>query len=257
MNFLGQWVAFKTILRKEVVRFMRIWGQTLLPPVINQSLYFVVFGAFIGSQISAVEGISYGAFIVPGLIMMTIISNSFSNVVSSFFGAKFMHNVEELMVSPTKNGVILLGYSMGGVIRGLLIGLIVLLVSFLFVEPVLQHPFLVFAFALLTALLFAFGGFLNALFAKKFDDVSVFPTFILTPLTYLGGVFYSIGDLPPFWQTLSQLNPIVYIIDGFRYSFYGFSELNPFVSLAVLCVACAVLFVTNLVILNRGLGLKN
>lgn len=257
MKILGQWIAFTTILRKESVRFLRIWGQTLLPPIINQSLYFVVFGAFIGSQISDVKGISYGAFIVPGLIMMSIISNSFSNVVSSFFGAKFMRNVEELMVSPTKNVVILLGYSMGGVLRGLLIGFIVLLVSFIFIQPLILHPFLVFAFAFLTALLFAFGGFLNALFAKKFDDVSVFPTFILTPLTYLGGVFYSVGDLPPFWQMLSKFNPIVYIIDGFRYSFYGFSELNPTVSLLVLTFSCLILFSINLLFLNRGIGLKN
>lgn len=257
MNLYGQWIAFQTIVRKEVIRFMRIWGQTLLPPVINQTLYFIIFGTFIGSQIGEIEGVSYVSFILPGLIMMTIINNSFMNVVSSFFSTKFMHNVEELMVSPTKNAVILLGWSVGGMLRGILIGFLVFLVSFLFTRPSVEHPFVILAFAVLTAAVFAFGGFLNALFAKKFDDMSVFTTFILTPLTYLGGVFYSVGSLPPFWQTVSKFNPIVYIIDGFRYGFYGFSELNVWVSMGVLVVFCAGLFGINLYLLKRGTGLKN
>ncbi len=257
MSFEGQWVAFKTIVRKEVTRFTRIWGQTLLPPVINQTLYFIIFGTFIGSQIPEVNGVSYMAFIVPGLIMMAIINNSFSNVVSSFFGAKFMHNVEELLVSPTKNSVILLGWSVGGMLRGILVGAIVFIVSFLFTRPEIAHPGVIVLFTVLTSAVFAFGGFLNALFATKFDDVSVFPTFILTPLTYLGGVFYSVGSLPPFWQTVSKFNPIVYIIDGFRYGFYGFSDLNVGVSVAVLAAFCVGLFCLNLYLLNRGKGLRN
>ena len=257
MNFAGQWVAFMTIVRKEVTRFMRIWPQTLLPPVINQALYFVIFGGFIGSQIQEVQGVSYMAFIVPGLIMMAVISNSFSNVVSSFFGTKFMHNVEELMVSPTSNGVIVLGWSVGGMLRGFLIGLIVFVVSFFFTNPHIEHPILLLLFVILTAAVFSFGGFLNALFAKKFDDVSVFPTFILTPLTYLGGVFYAVSSLPPFWQTVSKFNPIVYIMDGFRYSFYGFSELNVWASLGILSLLTVGLFWLNVSLLNKGKGLKN
>lgn len=256
MNFHGQWIAFLTIVRKEVTRFLRIWPQTLLPPVINQSLYFVIFGGFIGSQIQEVQGVSYMEFIIPGLIMMAVISNSFANTVSSFFGAKFMRNVEELMVSPTKNSVIVLGWSVGGMLRGFLIGLIVFAVSFFFTQPEIQHPILLILFFVLTSAVFSFGGFLNALFAKKFDDVSVFPTFILTPLTYLGGVFYSVSSLPPFWQTLSKLNPIVYIMDGFRYSFYGFSEMNVWMSLGILFVFALGLFWLNVSLLNRGKGLK-
>ncbi|MFA6024336.1 MAG: ABC transporter permease [Candidatus Gracilibacteria bacterium] len=257
MNLKGQWIAFTTIVRKEVTRFMRIWVQTLLPPVINQILYFIIFGAFIGAQIRELNGIPYASFIVPGLIMMAVISNSFSNVVSSFFGTKFMHSVEELMVSPTKNAVILLGYSVGGMLRGILIGLIVFLVSSFFTPISLDHPFVAILFAVLCSALFSFAGFLNALFAKKFDDVSVFPTFVLTPLTYLGGVFYSIDALPPFWQTISKFNPIVYIVDGFRYGFFGFSEMNVWASLAVLCVFTLALFFLNLHLLNRGTGLKS
>ncbi len=257
MKLAGQWVAFMTIVRKEVTRFTRIWAQTLLPPVINQTLYFVIFGAFIGSQIREVAGVSYMAFIVPGLIMMSIIQNSFSNVVSSFFGTKFMHNVEELLVSPTKNSVILLGWSVGGMLRGVLVGAIVFAVSFLFTQPQIEHPGIIVLFTVLTAMVFSFAGFLNALFATKFDDVSVFPTFVLTPLTYLGGVFYSVGSLPPFWQTVSKFNPIVYIMDGFRYGFYGFSDLNVGTSIGVLAAFCIGLFYLNLYLLGRGKGLRN
>ncbi|MEK9159360.1 MAG: ABC transporter permease [Patescibacteria group bacterium] len=257
MNFAGQWVAFMTIVRKEVTRFMRIWPQTLLPPVINQALYFVIFGGFIGSQIKEVQGVSYMEFIVPGLIMMAVISNSFANVVSSFFGTKFMHNVEELMVSPTNNSVIVLGWSVGGMLRGFLIGLIVFGVSFFFTSPQIEHPILLLLFVILTAAVFSFGGFLNALFAKKFDDVSVFPTFILTPLTYLGGVFYAVSSLPPFWQTVSKFNPIVYIMDGFRYSFYGTAEMNVWGSLGILSAFTVGLFWLNVSLLNKGKGLKN
>lgn len=257
MNFYEQWVAFLTITRKEVVRFMRIWPQTLLPPVINQTLYFIIFGTFIGSRLPDTEGVSYMAFIVPGLIMMAIINNSFSNVVSSFFGTKFMRNIEELMVSPTSNIVILLGYSIGGVLRGILVGLIVFLISFFFTQPHISSFFIIFVFAFLTSLLFAFGGFLNALFANKFDDVSIFPTFILTPLTYLGGVFYSVGSLPPFWQSVSRFNPIVYVVDGFRYGFFGFSEMNVLLSMFILFVFVGLLFGLNLFFLARGTRLKS
>lgn len=253
-------VAFNTILRKEVHRFTRIWSQTLLPPVITQSLYFVVFGGFIGSRLSSFEsefGINYMAFIVPGLVMMAVITSSFSNVVSSFFGAKFQKSIEEILVSPTPNWVVIAGYTAGGVLRGLIVGFIVFLVSFFFVRPQVENPFLVVLFVFLTALVFSLGGLLNGIYAKKFDDVAIFPTFVLTPLTYLGGVFYSISDLPVFWQNVSKLNPIVYMIDGFRYGFYGKSDLNVFYSFSILIGFTILLAYLNFYLLKKGTGLRN
>jgi len=251
------WIPLWTIVRKEVTRFLRIWIQTLIPPVINQSLYFVIFGGFIGSQISDIQGVRYMAFIVPGLIMMAITNSSFSNVVSSFFGAKFQRNIEEIMVAPVPEWVILLGYTLGGVLRGLLVGLIILVVSMSFVAIPVAHPLLVVLFALLTALTFSLGGFLNALFATKFDDVSFFPTFILTPLTYFGGVFYSIHNLPPLWQSLSRFNPMLYMIDGFRYGFFGKADVDATLSLAFLSGITALLWCLNIWLLKRGKGLRS
>jgi ABC-2 type transport system permease protein len=253
------WISFYTIARKEVYRVFRIWTQTLLPPIITQSLYFVIFGTFIGSQIRGYENIGgYMGFIVPGLVMMAVITSSFSNVVSSFFGSKFQKNYEELLVSPTPNWVIIAGYTFGGVIRGLLIGLIVLLVSLFFVEDLpVQQPLIVFIFAFLTATAFSLGGFFNSLFAKSFDDVAIVPTFVLTPLTYLGGVFYSIKNLPEFWQNVSRFNPIVYMIDGFRYGFYGFNEFNISFSLLFLVSLNLALLGINWWLLNKGYGLKS
>ena len=257
MDFKEQLIALLTIVRKEVGRFMRIWVQTLIPPVINQSLYFIIFGAFIGSQIKPINGVSYMSFIVPGLVMMAVITSSFSNVVSSFFGAKFQRNVEELMVSPTPNWVILLGFVFGGMLRGILVGGIVFLVSLIFTPPHVYNIFLIFSFVTLTAMVFALGGFLNAIFATKFDDVSIFPTFILTPLTYFGGVFYSIQNLPPFWQTLSRFNPVLYMVDGFRYGFFGQADVNVNVSLAMLSLSVLVLTLINLYLLKKGVGLRS
>ncbi len=252
MNLHGQWIAFCTIVRKEVVRFMRIWVQTLLPPVMNQGLYFLIFGGFIGSMLPPIQGVSYMTFILPGLIMMGLIVNAFSNVASSFFSVKFMRSVEEVWVAPVHPLVVVLGYSFGGVLRGLLISLLVFLVAAFFAPPVVAHPLVVLFFLFFTALLFALGGFLNALFATKFDDVSIFPTFVLTPLTYLGGVFYSLQNLPPFWQMVSRFNPIVYIVDGLRYGFLGFSELNVALSAGILLFAVLVLFALNWILLLRG-----
>lgn len=257
MNFSKNLIAFTTIVKKEVNRFIRIWTQTLLPPVINQSLYFIIFGGFIGSQIKDIHGISYMAFIVPGLVMMGVISSSFSNVVSSFFGAKFQKNVEELMVSPTPNYIILAGFVIGGVIRGILVGAIIFAVSIFFTRPEIQHPILIIIFIILTALVFSLGGFLNAIFANKFDDVSIFPTFILTPLTYFGGVFYSINSLPPLFQTLSKFNPVLYMIDGFRYSFYSIADVNIYFSLGMLSLFTIILIWLNLYLLKKGVGLRS
>ena len=226
MNYYQQWVALTTILRKEVVRFTRIWVQTLLPPVITMALYFVIFGQLIGSRIGQMDGFSYMEFVVPGLIMMSVITNSYSNVVSSFFGAKFQKSIEEALVSPTPNYIILMGYVLGGVIRGLLVGLVVTLVSLFFTDLQVHNLLVTVGIVFLTAVVFALAGFFNAVFANTFDDISIVPTFVLTPLTYLGGVFYSISLLPEFWQGVSKLNPILYIVNAFRYGFLGISDIN-------------------------------
>lgn len=256
MTLQRQFTSLSTIVRKEVTRFMRIWSQTLLPPVITQTLYFVVFGSFIGSQIGDINGISYMQFIVPGLVMMAIISNSYSNTVSSFFIAKFARNIEELQVSPTPNWVIICGYVAGGALRGLLTGLIVFAVSLFFTRPQIEHLAMILVFAVLTSVVFSLAGLFNGIFAKKFDDTGIFTTFILTPLTYLGGVFYSIDRLPHVWQTVSKFNPIVYMIDGFRYGFYGFSSVSVSLSIFLLCTFALILVCTNWYLLKKGTGLR-
>ena len=248
--------SFETILRKEIVRFTRIWPQTVIPSMMMMSLYFVIFGRFIGSQLSDVGGFSYIQFIVPGLVMMSVITNSYSNVVSSFFSTKFQKSIEELIVSPTPNYVIIAGYVCGGVARGLVVGTGVTLTS-LFFEPLkMQHPGFVVIYITLTSILFSLAGFMNSVFAKKFDDISIIPTFILTPLTYLGGVFYSINELPQFWQNLSRFNPILYMINGFRYGFLGISDVNVYSGLAISIVFIVILFSANLYLLKRGVGMK-
>lgn len=251
------WIAYMTIVRKEVQRFLRIWPQTLLPAVITQSLYFVIFGHFIGSQLREIHGVSYMSFIVPGLVMMAVINSSFSNVVSSFYGAKFQHHIEELLVSPTPNWTILAGYTTGGVIRGLIVGMFVFVVSIFFVRPEIYSLPLIVFFIFMTAVVFSLGGFINAIFAEKFDDVSIFPTFVLTPLTYLGGVFYSVNMLPEFWQKISKLNPVLYMVNGFRYGFHGFSDVHVGISLLILCGFMVTLIYTALVLLEKGTKLKS
>ncbi len=248
--------SYITLSRKELIRVFRIWSQTLLPPVITQSLYFVIFGSFVGSQIR-IDGRPYMEFILPGLVMMAVITSSFSNVVGSFFGSKFQRNIEEIMVSPTPNWVIILGFITGGVVRGLLVGLIVYLVGFGFTNIRIEHPFITLLFVFLTAVVFSLGGLINAVFAKKFDDISIFPTFVLTPLTYLGGVFYSVKQLPEIWQNISKLNPIVYMIDGFRYGFTSQSDLNVWYSLTMLIGFTMLLWGIAWYLLNKGIGLKN
>jgi ABC-2 type transport system permease protein len=251
------WVAFSTIVRKEVVRFMRIWGQTILPPAITQSLYFLIFGTIIGSQISSINGLSYMQFVVPGIIMMSIITNSYSNVLSSFFGAKLQKYIEEVLVSPTPNWVVMAGYVGGGVLRGMVVGLVVFAVSFFFTLPKVENPMLVIFFSLLTAIVFSLAGFMNAIFAEKFDDLSIIPTFILTPLTYLGGVFYSIKSLPAFWSDIAKFNPIVYMVDGFRAGFYGVSDFQIWYSTALLIIVATILSFANLYLMKKGIGVKN
>ena len=257
MKMAEQWIALSTIVHKEIVRFTRIWVQTLLPPVITMGLYFVIFGQLIGSRIGQMDGFSYMEFVVPGLIMMSVITNSYSNVVSSFFGVKFQKSVEELLVSPTPNYIILLGYVLGGVSRGLLVGFIVTLVSFFFIDLTIHSLPITIAIVFMTAVVFSLAGFFNAVFARTFDDISIVPTFILTPLTYLGGVFYSISLLPPFWQSVSQLNPILYMVNAFRYGILGISDININYAFFGVLVFIILLTVICLRLLARGTRLRS
>ena len=250
-------VAYLTIVRKESSRFLRIWPQTLLPSVMTTTLYYVIFGTFIGSQIRPIEGYSYIQYIVPGLVMMAVITNAFTNVASSFFSAKFQRQIEELLVSPVSPLVVIAGYVTGGVLRGLLVGVLVLGVSLFFTHLTLHSLFFMLLFIFLTALLFSLAGLLNAIYAKDFDGVSIVPTFVLVPLTYLGGVFYSVSMLPPFWKTVSQLNPILYMVNGFRYSFLGISDANVTFSLLILIIVTAFLFWANLSLFKTGWGLRS
>ncbi len=250
-------IALQTIIRKEWIRIIRIWIQTLIPPVITMSLYFLIFGELVGRQIGKIGEFSYIEFIVPGIIMMSVITNAYGNVVSSFFGAKFQKNVEEILVSPTSPITIVLGYTIGGVIRGLLVGILVTLTSLFFTKLRIHNFFIILVTVLLTSLLFSLGGFLNSLFAKKFDDVTIIPTFVLTPLTYLGGVFYSIKALPEIWQTLSMVNPILYMVNAFRYGFLGTSDVDIFFSLMFISVLSLVLFITNVALMTRGYGIRS
>lgn len=250
-------VALRTIWIKECTRFLRIWIQTLVPPAITMSLYFVIFGNLIGERIGTMGGFSYMEFIVPGLIMMSIITNSYSNVSSSFFSAKFQRNVEEMLVAPVPTWVVILGFVGGGVARALIIGVLVTCVSMLFVDIQIHNFFVIVVTLLLTSILFATAGLINGIYAKSFDDISVIPTFVLTPLTYLGGVFYSLTLLPEFWQIVSQANPIVYMVNGFRYGFLGVSDVNPWVSVALLIGFNAVLLLLANQLLKRGVGIRS
>ncbi|MFT5726605.1 MAG: ABC-2 type transport system permease protein [Desulforhopalus sp.] len=249
-------ISLQSIARKEMIRIFRIWIQTLVPPVITITLYFIIFGSFIGSQIGDMNGYSYMAYIAPGLIMMAIITNSYSNTVSSFFSAKFQGNVEELLVSPTPDWVIVLGYVAGGMTRGLSVGFLVSIVSLFFIRLPLHNVFYAALFALLTSFVFSLAGMINGIFAKKFDDISIIPTFIITPLTYLGGVFYSISLLPDVWQMLSKINPIVYMINGFRYGFLGTSDINIYSGIVILILFSVVLFAINLYLFKKGIGIR-
>ncbi|GLS26318.1 ABC transporter permease [Marinibactrum halimedae] len=257
MTIQEQWIALLTILRKEIRRFTRIWVQTLLPPVITMSLYFVIFGALIGQRIGQMDGFDYMSFVVPGLIMMSVITNSYSNVVSSFFSAKFHHSIEELLVSPTPNYIILSGYVLGGVARGLTVGFVVSMIAMLFADIPFHSVGVTVAIVALTSVLFALAGFINALFASTFDDISIVPTFVLTPLTYLGGVFYSISLLPEFWQGVSQLNPVLYMVNAFRYGMLGISDIHIGVAFTGVGLVTVALFITALTLLNRGTRLRS
>lgn len=256
MNATEQYNAFMTILRKEIKRYLRIWTQTLLPSAITMSLYFVIFGSLIGSRIGDMGGFSYMQFVVPGLIMMAIVTNSYSNVVSSFFGSKFNHSVEELLVSPTPNYIILMGYVLGGVTRGLLVAVVVTLVSLFFTSMQVHSYLVVIAVVLMTSTLFALAGFINAVYANSFDDISIIPTFVLTPLIYLGGVFYSMDLLPDFWAGVSRLNPLVYVVNAFRYGVLGVSDVSLTVAFSMITLFTAIAFAYSMHLLNSGKRLR-
>ena len=257
MNRREKSTAYRTIVIKEITRFTRIWPQTILPPVITTSLYFLIFGNLIGKQIGDMAGFRYMEFIVPGLIIMAVITNSYANTVSSFFSAKFQHSIEELMVSPTPSALILCGYITGGVARGMCVGLVVTLVSLFFIDIQIQNIWVAVSIVILTGILFSLGGLLNALFATSFDDISIIPTFVLTPLTYLGGIFYSIRLLPDFWQHLSLVNPILYMINAFRYGFLGITDISLWVSYVMIIVFIIVLFAICLHLLEKGYGIRS
>ncbi|NND43875.1 MAG: ABC transporter permease [Xanthomonadales bacterium] len=251
------WVGYRTIVRKEITRILRIWGQTVVPPAITMTLYFIIFGNLIGSRIGEMGGFDYMQFIVPGLVMMSVITNSYGNIVSSFFGAKFGKHIEELLISPLPNWVILAGYVTGALSRGLMVGAVVVLVSLFFTELEIQHPWVTLSVLVLTAIVFAMAGLINAIFARKFDDIAIIPTFVLTPLTYLGGVFYSISLLPEFWQGVSQFNPILYMVNGFRYGMLGVSDVSLGETYAIIGVFLVLLASACLWLLNRGTGLRS
>lgn len=246
-----------TIARKEVTRVFRIWSQTLLPPAITMAIYFIVFGGLVGDRLQPFDDTSYTAFITPGLIMMATITNSFGNTVGSFFSAKFMRSIEEILISPMPDWLIIAGFAAGGVVRGLVVGAIVLGIALFFTHIPVLHPHIVLAFIFLTSLMFSLAGITNAIFAKKFDDVSIIPTFVLTPLTYFAGVFYSIDMIPQPWRTVSLFNPIFYMVDGFRYGFLGLSHSSISFGLVLLTALNAALYLLNLELLRRGVGLRS
>ncbi|TDJ12647.1 MAG: ABC transporter permease [Gammaproteobacteria bacterium] len=256
MNLTLNWIGLKTLVRKEIVRIMRIWIQTIVPPAITMTLYFIIFGNLIGRRIGSMGGFDYMQYIAPGLIMMSVITTSYGNVVSSFFGAKFGRHIEEMLVSPMSNATIIMGHIAGGVFRGLLVGVLVTIVALFFTNIDVQHPLITLSIVILSSTVFALAGFINAVFARKFDDISIVPTFVLTPLTYLGGVFYSISLLPEFWQKVSLANPIIYMVNAFRYGILGIADINITYAYLIVGLFVVGLFSVSLVLLNRGVGIK-
>lgn len=249
-------IALYTILRREIVRFLRIWSQTLLPPVITMGLYFLIFGNLIGPRIGDMAGFSYIEYIVPGLVMMSVITNSYANVVASFFGSKFQRSLEEMLVSPTPNSIVVWGYLLGGIARGLVVGFLVIILSSFFTQLPMVNIAVVILVGLLTAILFSLAGLLNAIFAKKFDDINLVPTFILTPLTYLGGIFYSINMLPEFWQKITYINPIFYMVNAFRYGMLGHSDVKLSTALSVIMIFIIFLYSLTVWLMNKGVGIR-
>ena len=249
-------IALQTIVTKEILRFGRIWIQTVLPPMITTALYFVIFGNLIGPRIGKMDGFDYMEFIIPGLIMMAVITNSYANVVSSFYGSKFQRHIEEMLISPVPNYIILLGFATGGVARGLIVGMAVTMVSLVFHPLNIYSLWVMFSMIIITAILFSLAGLINGVFAKSFDDISIIPTFVLTPLTYLGGIFYSISMLPEFWQDVSLANPILYMINAFRYGFLGISDISLAMSYSISIGFIVLLYSFSIYLLRKGHGIR-
>ncbi len=254
---MNNWIAFQTLLIREVRRFLRIWPQTLLPPAITMTLYFIIFGNLIGSRIGEMGGFHYMDYIAPGIIMMAVINNAYANVASSFYSAKFQSHIEELLVAPVPNYLILAGYVAGGIARGLCVGLIVTVVSLFFTTIEIQHIWITISMVVLSAVMFALGGFINAMYAQSFDEIAIIPTFILTPLTYLGGVFYSISLLPDFWQNVSLFNPILYMVNAFRFGMLGVSDIKVEIAFVIIISCIIILASYALYLLNKGTGLRH
>lgn len=251
------WIAYLTLAQREVTRFSRIWSQTLLPSPITMTLYLVIFGSLVGSRIGTMGGYDYMDFIVPGLIMMAVINNSYGNVVASFFGSKFQHNIEEMFVSPMPMSIILAGYVTGGVLRGVAVACLVTLTASILADIHFAHPFMMASVCILTAILFSVAGLLNGIFARKFDDINIMPTFVLTPLTYLGGVFYSVNLLPEFWQKVTYVNPIFYMVNAFRYSMLGVTDVNIGTAMGMIVLFIIALTTLALWLMEKGYRLKN
>jgi len=257
MSARGAWVAYQTIVIREVLRFSRIWVQTVLPPAVTMALYFVIFGNLIGERVGTMQGVRYVEYMVPGVVLMSIITNAYANTVSSFFGTKYHRNIEEMLISPVPNAVIVLGYVSGGVARGVVVGLVVVAVSLLFAEFRIEHLGVALGVVLLTCVLFALAGLINAIYARTFDDISIIPTFVLTPLTYLGGVFYSVELLPEPWRSLSLFNPILYMVNAFRHGLIGVSDIDIVTAFALTIGVTLLLFAFALWLLGRGVGIKS
>jgi ABC-2 type transport system permease protein len=256
MDMQGQLIALRTIARKETVRIMRIWLQTLVPPVITMTLYFIIFGNLIGSRIGEMAGFDYMQYMAPGLIMMSVITNSYGNVVSSFFSAKFQGHLQEMLVAPMKSYVIILGHVAGGIVRGLAVGAVVTVVALFFTDLEVQHPLIAISMLVLTAAVFSLGGMINAIFATKYDDVAIIPSFVLAPLTYLGGVFYTTALLPDFWASVSAFNPILYMVNGFRYGMLGVSDVDITAAYAMIIIFLVAAFATCFYLISRGIGIR-
>ena len=256
MNIRLNLVAVHTVIRKEMSRVLRIWIQTIVPPAITMTLYFIIFGNLIGRRIGTMDGFDYMQYIAPGLIMMSVITNSYGNVVSSFFGAKFTGHIEEMLISPMSNASIIIGHVSGGVLRGMLVGTLVTIIALFFTRLEVAHPFIMISVVLLSSIVFSLAGFINAVFAKKFDDISIVPTFVLTPLTYLGGVFYSISMLPEFWQGVSKANPILYMVNAFRYGILGTSDISITYAYTILVGFVILLFSACFFLMKKGVGIR-
>tara|TARA_B110000438_G_scaffold299266_1_gene349107 strand:+ start:279 stop:1052 length:774 start_codon:yes stop_codon:yes gene_type:complete len=256
MNIQLNLVAVRTVIRKEMSRVLRIWIQTIVPPAITMTLYFIIFGNLIGRRIGTMDGFDYMQYIAPGLIIMSVITNSYGNVVSSFFGAKYSGHIEEMLVSPMSNASIIIGHVSGGVLRGMLVGTLVTVIALFFTRLEVAHPFIMVSVVLLSSIVFSLAGFINAVFAKKFDDISIVPTFVLTPLTYLGGVFYSISMLPEFWQGVSKANPILYMVNAFRYGILGTSDISITYAYAILVGFVILLFSASFFLMKKGVGIR-